>query len=158
MKLALQYAIKLKANKCNPAYSSVVHLQCPDLYEARPKYISPFGIRIKSHLENMGVNLNRLAQTHLCPIPPWNIQKLNIICNLAQQKMNLSHPNEYKQEFVGIKCSLPLHRPVYADGSKTENGVSAAAVFGQNIFSIRITSESSVFTAEACALLLALEQ
>lgn len=77
LKLALNYVVKLKANESNPAYSSVFHPPYSHLYEARPRYISPFGIRIKSKLENMDINLDILTSTHLCPIPPWDIKKNN---------------------------------------------------------------------------------
>lgn len=53
--------------------------------------------------------------------------------NLAQQKKKLTNPNEYKQEFIEIKClnkiNLPHHNTIYTDGSKTEKGVSEAVVF-----------------------------
>ena len=46
---------------------------------------------------------------------------------------------------------------MYTDGSKTNNGTAAAAVSGDIVKSLRITSHASIFTAEPVALNLALD-
>lgn len=51
----------------------------------------------------------------------------------------------------------PTYIPVYTDGSKSDAWVSPA-VTGSECFRKSIPGQSSIFTAEACALLLALVQ
>jgi len=43
LKLSLQYAVKIKANKSNPAYSLVFNPQFTPLYESKPKSVRSFG-------------------------------------------------------------------------------------------------------------------
>ena len=46
---------------------------------------------------------------------------------------------------------------IYTDGLKTNNGTAAAAMNGDVVKSLRITSHASIFTAELVALNLALD-
>ena len=47
--------------------------------------------------------------------------------------------------------------PVYTDGSKTDNYVSSSAVFPVDIFKVNLHEHTSIFTAEAVALKLAVQ-
>jgi hypothetical protein len=44
------------------------------------------------------------------------------------------------------------HNEIYTDGSKDQNKVASAVVYGDDIFSSRLPNNSSIFTAEAKAL------
>ena len=46
---------------------------------------------------------------------------------------------------------------IYTDGSKDGSKVASVAVFGQQVFSARLPSVNSIFSAEAIAILLALK-
>jgi hypothetical protein len=46
---------------------------------------------------------------------------------------------------------------IYTNGSKDGDRVASAAVFGQQVYSARIPTASSIFSAEANAILLALK-
>ena len=46
---------------------------------------------------------------------------------------------------------------IYTDGSKTNNGTAAAAMSGDMVTSLRITSHAIIFTAELVAVNLALD-
>lgn len=87
---------------------------------------------------------------------PWCNSKIRIVWNLTKQKKFSTHPNEYKQEVKQITDSLPHHEPIYTDGSKTDKGVTAAVVFKYDVFGTRISGESSIYTAEAYAMNMAL--
>ena len=50
-----------------------------------------------------------------------------------------------------------LYSAIYTDGSKDGDRVASAAVFGQQVYSARIPSANSIFSAEANAILLALK-
>ena len=47
--------------------------------------------------------------------------------------------------------------PVYTDGSKTDNYVSSSAVFPVDSFKVNLHEHTSIFTAEAVALKLAVQ-
>ena len=158
LKLALQYVTKLKTNTSNPAYDGVFHPGNTELYEARPNYIQPLGVRIKPHMENLGADFTNLDQTHYSDVPPWHLQKPNIILKLAEKKKSETHPLTYCEQFLDVRLKFPSHHIYYTDGSRDNNRVSAAAVTLSCRHGIRIPNECSIFTAEARALLLALEQ
>lgn len=46
------------------------------MYEDRPNYISPFGIRMKPHLKNMGVTMEKLSHS-LVQLKNKNLMELN---------------------------------------------------------------------------------
>lgn len=51
LELSLQYALKIKTNQHNPAFKPIFQPQYLDLYEERPSYIQPFGVRIRTHIK-----------------------------------------------------------------------------------------------------------
>jgi hypothetical protein len=54
--------------------------------------------------------------------------------------------------FETSECSA-----IYTDGSKDGDRVASTAVFRQQVYSVRLPSASSIFSAEANAILLALK-
>ena len=62
-----------------------------------------------------------------------------------------------KSKFLEICDGLQGFCQIHTDGSKTNNGTAAAAVSGDVVKSLRITSHASIFTAELIALNLALD-
>ena len=63
----------------------------------------------------------------------------------------------FKSKFLEICDGLQGFCQIYTDGSKANNGTAAAAVSGDIVKSLRITSYASIFTAELVALNLALD-
>ena len=58
IKLSLQYLIKLKSTPSNPAYNCVFHPEFEQKYSRNSKTIAPLGIRMKEHLEELGIPLD----------------------------------------------------------------------------------------------------
>jgi len=121
---------------------------------ANLKASDPLVIRIKPHLENLNVNLNILNQIQFNSISPWKLKKPNINLDLANQRKGVTHPNVYRQQYLDIRNQFPFHVPIFTDGSKVENSVTAAMVTGHQCYGIRIPKQCSIFSAEAHALLL----
>ena len=114
-----------------------------ELYNARPKSIRPFGLRVKPHFT---------------PIPPWQIRKPNINLSLSKLRKSNTSPLTYKSRFLDIRDQFPLHVPCYTDGSKEgETAAAAAAVGCEKRVAVRLPDHSSIFTAEACGLFFALK-
>ena len=61
-------------------------------------------------------------------------------------------PEFFKSKFLEICDGLQGFCQIYTDGSKTNNGTAAAAVSGDIVKSLRITSHASIFAAELVAL------
>jgi len=66
-------------------------------------------------------------------------------------------PEVFKSKFLEICDGPRCFCQIYTDGSKTNNGTAAAAVSGDVVKSLRITSHASIFTAELVALNLVLD-
>ena len=156
LKLALQYVVKLGTNKTNPAYGCVFNSRDQELYEKKPGYIKPLRFRIKDTLEELNVDLNTLVQSHFSEIPPWELAKPQVNLELSKTKKSDTHPISYQEQFDNIRDEHPSHIAIYTDGSKEDNKVAAAAVSRLGVSSRRIAGHSSIFTAEAHAIMMAL--
>ena len=58
----------------------------------------------------------------------------------------------FKQKLAEFKHSKQLTIDIYTNGSKDGNKVAAAAVVNNDIFSVRLPDEVTIFTAEARAI------
>lgn len=141
LKMGLQYAIR---SKDNPAYSTVLHPSFLQFYVGGPKFIRPFGIQIRPFLEDMNVSLDSLTPTHFCSFPPWILGRSMIIKDLSHRKKSNTHPNEYQACFLDVRQRLPLHTPIYTDGSKTDNCVSSAMAVESYQCGLRIPELCSI--------------
>jgi hypothetical protein len=89
--------------------------------------------------------------------PPWLNPKPTFNFELAQHKKSETNPLLIQQHFAEIRSVTSEYSAIYTDGSKDSDRVASAAVFGQQVYSARIPSASSIFSAEANAILLALK-
>ena len=87
---------------------------------------------------------------------PWTQKPPNIILDLHKNKKSEVDSYLFKAEFIEIKWTYKHHISIYSDGSKQDETV-ACAVISQNFTdSIRLPDNSSIFTAEAKAIDIAL--
>jgi ribonuclease HI len=77
--------------------------------------------------------------------------------NLRQYKKSETNPLLIQQHFVEIRSVISEYSTIYTDGSKDGDRVTSAADFGQQVYFARLPSASSIFNAEANAILLALK-
>lgn len=63
----------------------------------------------------------------------------------------------YQQQFLNRRSRFLHHISIYTNWFKVDNRVSVVLVAGQHHHGVHISGQSSVFTAEACTLLLSLE-
>ena len=156
-KLSLQYAIRLAANQRNSAFKVTFSPQFLQLYEHKPNSIKPFGLRISPLLQASNINLNNIEKHFVSDIPPWCIRKPNILFDLHTYKKTASNSNIMKQNFQVLQSRYTEYQHIYTDGSKDGEKVGCAVLSGNHCNSLRIPDGSSVFTAEAKAIDLALD-
>ena len=160
-KLALQYAIRLAANPSNPTFKVTfpphISQDIIDLYDNKPNAIRSFGLRIAPLLTSANINKEQI-ETHSVPeIPSWCIRKPTIDLSLHSEKKSESNPHLLKQKFHDLQSYYSDHEHIYTDGSKDEEKVGCAAAKYDDCKKMRIPDGSSVFTAEAKAIDLALD-
>ena len=90
-------------------------------------------------------------------VPPWLLKRPLVDLSLSSFAKAETIPAVFKSKFLEICDRLQVFGQTYTDGSKTNNGTAAAAVSGDVVKSLRITSHDSIFTAELVALNLALD-
>jgi len=90
-------------------------------------------------------------------VPPWLRKPPSVDLSLSSFAKAETIPEVFKSKFLEICHRLQGFCQIYTDGSKTNNGTAAAAVSGDVVKSLRITSHASIFTAELVALNLALD-
>ena len=160
-KLVLQYAIRLAANPSNPTFKATfpphISQDIIDLYDNKPNAIRSFGLRIAPLLTSANINKEQI-ETHSVPeIPSWCIRKPKIDLSLHSEKKSESNPHLLKQNFHDLQSFYSDHEHICTDGSEDGEKVGCAAAKYDDCKQIRIPDGSSVFTAEAKAIDLALD-
>jgi ribonuclease HI len=156
-KLAIQYATKLKSNPSNPAYQVTFNPQYKELFTSKPNLIPSFGLRTDKLLLEMHLDTTSIAETRLCSVEPWMLHRPKVsLAFHSDKKANISRI-VFKSKFLEFKTRNLNATHIYTDGSKTKNGTAAAAVGRGRQYLCRLPSDASIFTAEARAIMLALD-
>ena len=144
----------------NPAYSWVFEPENTKLYEASESKVPPLGVRIIPHLEKSKLNLNLVDDASPLDIIPWKLSVPVVCFDLTSFKKDTTNPEIYKQLYLQLISEYPLSEKKITDSSKTEDGVAVAAVSTKRInkpFTCWLPDDSSIYTAELRAILLALK-
>ena len=154
------YAARLSADPKNPTYNIVFNKRLVRLFESREegkkrKPIRPFGLRAQEILAEADINYIDVDQSKQT-IPPYLIQKPLVIFTLAEDKKQETSSEIFKQIFLEIHETYKTYEEIYTDGSKEGEKVAAAAATPSSIHVSRLSKFSSIFSAEAKAIELAL--
>jgi hypothetical protein len=157
-KLALQYMLKLKSNPNNPAHNCVFSTDFKTHFESRPHIIPTFGIRLQSQLSDVGVDMNCIARYRVPDTPPWLLRDAQFDYTLHDIGCKSDTPPEvFRARFNEVIAVYGGYSRMYTDGSKEDAAVAAAAVTESAVLVKRLPDHSSIFSAEARAILLALD-
>ena len=156
-KLAVQFLTKLKSNPLNPTYDCVFDTQYERKFENKPTAIPSFGFRIKKHILDMNLDLSTVIQNPTTTPPPWTLQLPKFNFKLYTRNKALTNPEVFKLHYHEILDEYHGYNCIYTDGSKDRGLVASAAVCGPIIRQCRLPNNSSIFTAELKAILLALD-
>ena len=108
-------------------------------------------------LLDSNIKLDDIAPIVIHENPPWLNPKPTFNFELTQHKKSETNPLLIQQHFAEIRSVTSEYSAIYTDGSKDGDIVVSAAVFGQQVYSTRLPSASSIFSAEANAIPLALK-
>ena len=120
--------------------------------------IPTLGIRMSQHIKDAYIPLENIAPYTISSVPPWNLHTALFVFELHHlgAKGNVP-PNIYLSKLNELLDVFTGHHRVFTDGSKDGDKVGAAAVCNGEKRSVRLPDRSSIFSAEAHAILLALD-
>ena len=156
-KLSLQYAIRLAANPSNPAHEVTFPPNYVDLYEQKPKAIKSFGIRISPLLESANIKPQNIEKHFTPNIPAWCMKPPEILFDLHSGEKSESNPHILKDDFRKMQNRYKNYQQIYTNGSKEDSKVGCAVISDNHSNMQRLPDDSSIFTAEAKAIDLALD-
>ena len=159
IKLSLQYITKLKSTPSNPAYKCVFEPEFVQKYLRNTKTIKPLGIRMMEHLQAGDINLDQVNDEDIYDIPPWELSSPIVNLTLTSTPKRNTLESDYRQRFLEINDYYENNKfaYIYTDGSKSKDYVSASAVSSVDILKVNLPTDTSIFTAEAVALKLAVQ-
>ena len=180
--LALQYAIKLKANRENPAYDDIFHGDDPladyesdassssegkaessdeehrDTLKEKRKSLPPtFCGRLQEVATDCEVPFDLISHQGIPDVEPWLVRVPSIDYRLAVLPKAKTNPHQYKALYKEVVEFYGNYSHVYTDGSKKDEKVGSAAVWLDTTRKTRLPNGCSIFTAEASALIDALK-
>ena len=161
-KLSLNYYLRLSSCPDNPAYSCIMKPEFKEKFENAPTCIPSFGLRMQFHLENAEIDTSAVStDDKLTLTPSWQLQSATVHFDLTQHRKQTTSSVIYKQSFLEMCEKFPSHHKIFSDGSKTDEGVGCAALLfserEKKKLSLRLPTDSSIYTAELQALILALK-
>ena len=148
MQLLLQYYARTLQLQSSAAYSYV---------EPSNEENYPISVQIQEILHNTNLNISTLPFTFKM-IPVWQA-KHDLICTNYEYPKKGTCPDSVMRGYFNDH-KLRYHENqfhIFTDGSKSEQGVGSAAVSASSKRSIKLMPESSIFTAELCGILCALQ-
>ncbi len=157
MKLSFQYYLKAISNKSLPVTQVFIANLHKNIFDKRTNLVAPFGIRMERLCEAMNLNIKTILDEETMPLPPWCIKTPEVNLDLHKTTKSCQAAEYYKAIFCDFINSKVDYTNVYTDGSKDDSGVGAAAVCGTSVITIRLPHEASIYTAEAKAILIALD-
>ena len=155
--LLMQYALRLAANPSNPAHEVTFPPNYVNLYEQKPKAIKSFGIRISPLLESANIKPQNIEKHFTPNIQAWCMKPPEILFDLHSGKKSESNPHILKDDFRKMQSRYKNYQQIYTDGSKEDSKVGCAVISDNHSNMQRIPDDSSIFTAEAKAVNLALD-
>ena len=127
-KLSLQFALKLKSDRSNPTYNTVLGRTISLFFKKnKPNAIPTSGIRIAPTLNSAGIKVRNIQSNSILNIPPLTIKQPEVLLHLLQIKRKLPiHPSlelnfscHLNIQIFSIyiqtvqKTDRTLHQPVY---------------------------------------------
>ena len=125
-------------------------------YNNKPTAIKPLGLRIQPLLEEANINIKNVQHFSFPSKEPWTLNPPKIILDLHKNKKTEVESHIFKNEFLEIKSNYKHYLSIYTDGSKQNEKVACSVISPNFTDSISLPDNSSVFTAEAKAIDIAL--
>lgn len=146
MQHIVQFGSSIDNNTNHPLFSNIFVNQ------------NPKNMRNQIEIGKRSLNIDPLLTVINQPIysiPPWLANPIKIDFSMTKFKKETTSNQIFKCEFAKICHKYSCYYQMFTDGSKTNDGVGCA-VWSENISStMKLSNETSIFSAESKALFLA---
>ena len=157
--LTIRYCIKAKCQENHPCHVLTTNrVALPVVDKNYMRRISGFPLfeRLKDSCEELQFVIPLNLVDKRLSVPPWKLSQCKVTRLTHEKKGNIDR-TLVMSEFLELRGSYPDYEFIFTDGSKTVHGVGCAFVHGDMRQRFKLPGYCSVFTAEAIAVLRALE-
>ena len=125
-------------------------------YNNTPSAIKPLGLRILPLLEQANISIKNVQPFSLPSKEPWAQNPPKVILDLHKNKKSEVDSHIFKTEFLEIKSAYKHYMSIYTTVQSKMKRLHVLLLVPNFTDSIRLPDNSSIFTAEAKAIDIAL--
>lgn len=155
--LLLRYFFKMKCNFLNPAYNCIVNNRLELFFNSRRNPSEPIIQRLRQVIDEFHIPLQPVFPYFTPTKFSWTLKRATVEHDMTEIKKNELPPHIVKAIHRDHMRQYHGYAVIYTDGSKTEDGVGAAAVMGDMVRRMSLPVMATVMTSEMYAIKLALE-
>ena len=156
--LGLSYASKILSDPDHPTFTTLQGSCFACLFESKPRTVRPLSFRVGSDQESFELNLHGIE---LLPKPagiaPWELLPVSCDWTFTRFNKHSISPLIIQQEFIELQNKYSNYVHFYTDGAKNSSFVGTAVYSEELLKAQRLESMASIFTAELCGVLMAIE-
>ncbi|GFR15018.1 putative RNA-directed DNA polymerase from transposon BS [Trichonephila clavata] len=156
--LCLNYFMKIQSMKTNTAYSYLFNFSLYDFKSHRSSltYSQPFHFRIRDLINDLNLNIGRIALCKISEMPPWKVIYPKVDFTLSCYSKACTPVSTYRTLYLEHRELFSDYEPIFTDGSKSESHVGSAVVSLTTVITDALPISVSIYTAEL-ALRIAIE-
>ncbi|GFV82471.1 RNA-directed DNA polymerase from mobile element jockey [Trichonephila clavipes] len=157
--LCLNYFMKIQSMKTNTAYSYLFNFSLYDFnsHHSSLTYSQPFHFRIRDLINDLNLNIGRIALCKISELPPWKGIYPKVDFTLSYYSKACTPESTYRTLYLEHRELFSDYEPIFTDGSKSESHVGSAVVSLSTVITDALPISASIYTAELHALRIALE-
>ncbi|GFQ80630.1 putative RNA-directed DNA polymerase from transposon X-element [Trichonephila clavata] len=157
--LYLNHFMKIQSMKTNTAYSYLFNFSLYDFNSHRSSltYSQPFHFRIRDLINDLNLNIGRIALCKISEMPPWKVIYPKVDFSLSCYSKACTPVSTYRTLYLEHRELFSDYEPIFTDGSKSESHVGSAVVSLSTVITDALPISASIYTAELHALTIAIE-
>jgi len=153
-RLAAQYCLKVSSDTSNPALGCIFNKCFTAFFQRYRNQTHPLGFHVSFDLHAI-----HFAQKDILPVvtpshPPWLYSKPVLDLSLNKHAKSHTSPEIFQSNSLAVCDELSDYHHIYTDVSKMNNGVAVAAVSCEEVKSLRIPDNASIFPLNLLLLIL----